>query len=116
MATPVDSPRVFHFQTLDVYKCAVKFLPLAYALAKHCDSEMSSQLRRAALSINLNIAEGTGRFDKDERRFFVTARGSAFECAAVLDAMQTIGIVDERIAEGQRLLVRVVGMLTKLIG
>jgi hypothetical protein len=30
--------------------------------------------------------------------------------------MQVIGIADERITEGQRLLVRVVGMLTKLIG
>jgi hypothetical protein len=64
---------MFHFQTLDVYKCAVAFLPIGYALAGLGDGEMASQLRRAALSINLDIAESTGRFGKDERRFLVTA-------------------------------------------
>jgi four helix bundle protein len=103
---------VFHFQTLDVYKCAVAFLPVGYALAALGDGEMASQLRRAALSINLNIAEGTGRFGKDERRFPVTARGSALECAAVIDAMHVVGIVDPRMPDGLALLVRIVSMLT----
>jgi four helix bundle protein len=107
---------MFHFQSLDVYKCAAGFLPIGYALSKLADSEMSNQLRRAALSINLNIAEGTGRFGKDERKFLTIARGSTFECAAVLDAMQAVGITDARMAEGYALLVRVVAMLTKMIG
>jgi four helix bundle protein len=103
-----------HFQSLDVYKCAAMFVPIGYALAKLVDGEMASQLRRATLSISLNIAEGTGRIGKDERRFFVTARGSAFECAALLDAMQAIGVAEPRIAEGRALLVRIVSMLTKM--
>jgi four helix bundle protein len=107
---------MFHFQTLDVYKCAVTFLPIAYGLAKLLDGEMAGQLRRAALSINLNIAEGTGRFGKDERKFLVTARGSALECAAVLDAMQVIGIADSHLPDSYALLHRVVSMLTKMIG
>ena len=107
---------MFHFQTLDVYRCAVAFLPIGYALARLGDGEMASQLRRATLSINLNIAEGTGRFGKDERRFLVMARGSALESAAILDAMQVVGISDPRIADGHALLVRVVSMLTKMIG
>jgi len=107
---------MFHFQSLDVYKRATEFLPLAYSLAMGVDGELGSQLRRAALSINLNIAEGTGRFGKDERRFFVTARGSAFECAAVLDAMIGLGIADARISTGHALLHRIVSMLTKMIG
>ena len=107
---------MFHVQTLDAYTCAVAFLPLAYSLAKHGDAELASQLRRAALSINLNIAEGTGRFGKDERRFLIAARGSAFECAAALDALVAIGVVDPRVADGQALLVRIASMLTKMIG
>ena len=107
---------MFHFQTLDVYKCAIAFLPLAYALAKQGDAEMAGQLRRAALSINLNIAEGTGRIGKDERRFLIAARGSAFECAAALDALVAIGLGDPRVVDGQALLVRIVSMLTKMIG
>ena len=107
---------MFHFQSLDVYRCAVAFLPIAYGLSKLGDTEIAHQLRRAALSINLNIAEGTGRFDRDERRFLVTARGSALECAAILDALECLGIADVRIAEGHTLLARVVSMLTKMIG
>jgi four helix bundle protein len=111
-----DTAWMFHFQTLDVYKCAVAFLPVGYALAALGDGELASQLRRAALSIHLNIAEGTGRFGKDERRFLVIARGSTLECAAVLDAMQVVGLADPRIPEGHALLVRIVSMLTKMIG
>ena len=106
---------MFHFQSLDVYKRASEFLPIAYAFSKQLDGEMSSQLRRAALSIILNIAEGTGRIGKDERKFFVIARGSAFECAAILDAMVSLGITSPQISRGHELLVRVVAMLTKLI-
>jgi four helix bundle protein len=106
---------MFGFRELDVYKCAVAFLPNAYRLAKLGDGEIASQLRRAALSINLNIAEGCGRFDRDQRKFLVTARGSALECAAVLDAMRAIGIADSAFDESYALLVRIVAMLTKMI-
>ena len=104
-----------HFRNLDVYRCSITLLPAAYETAKLVDSEMASQLRRAALSICLNIAEGTGRFDKDQRRFLVTARGSALECAAVLDATAALGIAAPRSAEADALLVRIVAMLTKMI-
>jgi four helix bundle protein len=44
------------------------------------------QLERAAFSIMLNIAEGTGRFTKpDKRNFYIIARGSVFECVAIFD-------------------------------
>lgn len=107
---------MFHFQSLDVYKCAVAFLPLAYRIAKLLDAKMAGQLRRAALSVSLNIAEGSGRFAKDERRFLITARGSALECAAVLDAVRAVGIAESGLEDGYALLVRTVSMLTKMIG
>ena len=97
-------------------KCAVAFLPLGATLAALSDGELASQRRRAALSINLNIAEGTGRFGEDEQRFLIMARGSALECAAVLDAMQVVGLADPSIPDGHTLRVRIVSMLDKMIG
>ena len=45
-----------------------------------------SQLRRAAVSISANIAEGAGRqTDKDLRIFLFLAKGSAFEVEALID-------------------------------
>ena len=74
------------------------------------------QLRRAASSIPLNIAEGAGRTSvSDAARSYAIARGSAMECAAILDVCQQLGIVDEEgRARGIALLERVVAMLTKL--
>ena len=48
---------------------------------------MSLQLRRAALSIPLNIAEGRGRYSvADQRHFFRQARGSAYEVETLIEA------------------------------
>ncbi|HSH67191.1 MAG TPA: four helix bundle protein [Bacteroidia bacterium] len=46
-------------------------------------------MRRASFSIMLNIAEGSSRFSKPDRRnFFVIARGSTFECVAIFDFLK----------------------------
>ena len=55
---------MFGFQKLDVYRCAVTFLGVASTLAERVPrgrSALADQLRRAALSVPLNIAEGSGR-------------------------------------------------------
>lgn len=53
------------------------------------DSVTRDQLRRASLSIALNIAEGSGRFSqKDQRNFFVIARSSVSEVAAIFDILK----------------------------
>ena len=112
-----DTPGVFGFRKLDVYRCALEALPLLYGFANRADPETKRQLRRAALSINLNIAEGTGRRDDDQRQFYRIARGSALESAAVLDAIRVLGLATAyEIAPVEQLLVRVVSMLTKMAG
>ncbi|MDI7266617.1 MAG: four helix bundle protein, partial [Myxococcota bacterium] len=76
----------------------------------------ADQLRRAAMSVVLNIAEGSGRFrDADAARHRAIARGSAMECAAVLDICRVLGFAEsELLGEARRLLVRVVQMLSRM--
>ena len=79
--------------------------------------EVCDQLDRASLSSLLNTAEGNGkRQGKQRAKFFDDARGSAVECAACLDALAAKTLVTKaRIAEGKALLLRIDGMLTKLV-
>ncbi len=52
----------------------------------HLPSHLRDQLLRAASSIVLNLAEGSGRFGrKDQKRFYHIAFGSLRECQAVID-------------------------------
>ncbi len=113
---------MFGFQRLDVYQCAVQFLAESTKLASQVPSGHSGlkdQLRRAALSIPLNIAEGSGRaagVNRDAKRFYTIARGSALECAAVIDVLEALQIVGAREAGVAReLLERIVSMLTRLV-
>ena len=81
---------MFEFQNLEVYKKAKAFyLDCKRLIASNkFDNIVKDQLRRAAFSIPLNIAEGSGKFSKaDRKNYFVTARGSVFECVAVIDIL-----------------------------
>ena len=78
--------------------------------------DLVDQLRRAALSVPLNLAEGSGKFSRDAVRFYAIARGSALECAAVLDALEALAVFGEAdLSQPRELLERVVSMLTGLI-
>jgi len=107
------------FQRLDVYRCAIEFLVSTAELADKIprgNAALLDQLRRAASSILLNIAEAAGRAGKaDAARAYAIARGSAMECAAVLDALLVLKVVDSTTKQrAEELLERVVAMLTKL--
>jgi len=107
---------VFGFQRLDAYRAAIQFLGLATDLAAKCPrghGDLVDQLRRAALSIPLNIAEGSGKFSRDVVRFYAIARGSALECAAILDAFEAMGLLEGESVQGPRdVLERIVSLLT----
>ena len=113
-----EAPKLHHEQ-LDAYKAAIEFLALATTiLARYPKGKgaMRDQLRRASLSIPLNIAEGYGkRTTPDRNKFYDIARGSAHECGAVLDASAILKLVDEEhFLLGKTLLVRIVQMLVKM--
>ncbi len=77
---------------------------------------MSDQLRRAALSISLNIAEGAGEYAVEEKvRFYRIAKRSATECAGILDVCQRLQLLDKQDnTKGRELLIRIVSMLIKM--
>ena len=107
------------FQKLDVYRCATEFLAVAVGLSEGIlrgNAPILDQLRRAATSIPLNIAEASGRTgEADAARTYAIARGSAMECAAVLDALAILKLIEPELhRRGIDLLERIVQMLTKL--
>lgn len=82
---------MFDFEKLTIYQKAKEFNNLLSLISsdKSLDRISANQLRRAALSVPLNIAEGTSRFSKaDKRNFYIIARGSAFECVAIIDILK----------------------------
>jgi four helix bundle protein len=108
-----------NFNNLDVYQCALKFLSMAHQLIPTLgkgDGDLKDQLRRAALSIPLNIAEASGKITNSDRaRFFAIARGSAMECAAILDCTEVIHPNSALSVDPARVLIgRIIAMLTKL--
>ena len=79
-------------------------------------AELVDQLKRAAMSIPLNIAESAGcRGGGERRRYLCIARGSAMECSAILDVCRVLALASEgQVEAGKTLLVRIVSMLTRM--
>jgi four helix bundle protein len=90
---------MFPYEKLEVYKKAFRMNEIIYEILKGnktIPTYLKSQLGRAALSICLNIAEGSGRLtNKDRKNFMVTARGSVFECAAILNFLHNRKEINE---------------------
>ncbi len=110
---------IFDHEKLDVYQVSLQFVAWAYALAERLSGvqrHARDQLLRPSQSIILNIAEGNGRRPgPDRRQFFEIARGSALECAAVIDVLVVSHALSPGEAEpGKELVVRNVSMLTKM--
>ena len=126
-ATPPDSTRdpcmmtELAHERLDAYKASIDFLAIADEVSGSLPkgrAYLADQLRRAATSIALNIAEGAGEFAAREKaRFYRMARRSATECGAVLDVCARLGLggAAQRLATGKALAHRIVSMLTVLV-
>ena len=75
---------MFNFEKLDVWQKAINFADLVYNYTRNFPADerfgLTNQMRRAAVSISSNIAEGTSRMSQtDFRRFVEIATGSVFE-------------------------------------
>src|SRR4029453_9618737 len=75
---------MFNFEKLDVWQKAIDFADLVYSQTKSFPSDerfgLTNQMRRAAVSVSSNIAEGSGRVsDVDFARFVEIAYSSLME-------------------------------------
>lgn len=92
---------MFDFEKLTAYSKAKEFnLKIKHDILsiEKIDKTTKDQLRRASLSIVLNVAASTSRFsDADKRNFYVIARGSLIECIAILDLLKDELIIDKEL-------------------
>ena len=92
----------------DLIRAVLEVLQL---LARH-DRSLAQQLRNAASSVLLNVAEGNRRVGRDRLHFFRIAAGSAAEVDAILEAAVAWQFVGERdVSDSRRLVDRELGLL-----
>ena len=86
---------MFPYEQLEVYRKAFHVNQKVYHFLrenKNIAAYAKNQLGRASLSIMLNIAEGSAKFtSRDRKNFFVTARGSVFECSSLINFLYSVG-------------------------
>ena len=106
---------------LDVFALSKQFVLSCYKETISFPSEekfgMISQIRRAALSVHLNVAEGCSRKSVTERkRFYEIARGSIIEIDAAIDIALELGYTKmEKLKLLGELMVRCFQMVSKMI-
>src|SRR5438093_7937137 len=87
-------PKAFRtFEDLEVYQIAREFRKAMYGVSRRLPNfekfELASQIRRAAVSLTNNIAEGHGRYHYlDQIRFTLQSRGSLEELIDDLNACE----------------------------
>jgi len=90
----------YNFEKLEIWKLSLRAIKEIKEIVKKFPIEekyiLTDQIRRAVLSIALNIAEGFGRQSKkDFRRFISNAIGSALEVIACLKIARDLGYLKE---------------------
>ncbi len=105
---------------LKVWQKSIEFVSQIYNLTKTFPKEetygLSSQLRRASVSIPSNIAEGASRnTDKEFVRFLYIARASATEIETQLIISERLNYSKSGLKKLQRDLLAISKMLTSLI-
>lgn len=106
-------------ERLSIYPISIEFIEwITKNIFKNLagDSKIADQLSRASSSIPLNIAEGSGKLtEKDKKRFYSIARGSAMECSAIFDVMLARELITENdTLKARQFLMPIIGVLSKL--
>ncbi|RTL58567.1 MAG: four helix bundle protein [Sphingobacteriales bacterium] len=90
-----------NYKSLDAWKKAMELVKEVYLLTKSFPKEelyaLTSQTKRAAVSIPSNIAEGMGRnYKKDTIQFLHISRGSVYELETLLNIAVMVEIITEK--------------------
>lgn len=91
--------KIKEFEDLEVWKEAHHLALEIYRITKHFPKEelygLTSQLRRAAVSISANISEAFGRYHfKEKVNFYLNSRGSVSEVQNFLILARDLGFID----------------------
>ena len=110
---------MFCHKKLEVYNISIVFVGGVLRIIRLLppgNADLANQLRRAAMSIPLNIAEGAGRIGKaDKQKYYAIARGSALECASIFDIIVTWELcLPEELESERKQLESIVAMVSKL--
>jgi len=108
-------------ERLDVWQKSIELVEMIYKITKRFPKEevygLVTQMRRAAISVSCNIAEGAARHTKSEfRQFLFMSRGSLSELETELFISFRLGyILPEKYKEILELTNKIGSMLTALI-
>jgi four helix bundle protein len=89
-----------NYKEMKIWQKSRTLVKAVYEISKSLPKEelyaLTSQIRRAAISIPANIAEGAGRgTDRDFRHFLDISRGSLFELETLLICSYDLGYISE---------------------
>ena len=95
----MDNVVTYSFENIIAWQKAHQFVLLTYKVTRHFPEDekfgLTSQFRRAAVSIEANIAEGYKKLSKaDKLRFFNIAQGSLEECRDYHVLSRDLGYLD----------------------
>ena len=88
------------YKNLEAWKKAMKLVSEIYLITKEFPKEelyaLTSQIKRAAVSIAANIAEGIGRnYKKDTIQFLHIARGSVYELETLIHVALNVQLISD---------------------
>jgi four helix bundle protein len=93
----------YDFERLEAYKKAMDFVEKVFVLTesfpKHLQYSLGDQLRRAALSICNNLAEGSQKRGAARRQFYGYALDSSRECVPMLELARRRQLATEQLWE-----------------
>jgi four helix bundle protein len=120
MSAGVESVPIRSHRDLRVWQKSMQLVEGIYRLSlsfPHAESYgLTAQLRRAAISVPANIAEGRGRDSRrDFAKFVSIARGSLMEADTLLEIAMSLSYAERgSVAELQSLVTEIASMLSRL--